>query len=226
MYPRCLERNGREYTGRRASLQDRERALEVIFTTLHAGGKFDNDAYKVAGGLHGVGASVVNALSKSLVAEVRRDGQTFSQRYRRGKAAGPVEEGEASRGSGTTVTFTPDPDIFSDHSYDPALIAERLEVKTYLNKGLVIQFVDQKNKTSVEFRHDGGVVDFLDAINLQRNDLRVAPLPFILEREDGEDGLRCYLALAWTEGTDEDVRSFVNTIPTRDGGTHELGMLA
>jgi DNA gyrase subunit B len=201
-------------------------ALEVIFTTLHAGGKFDNDAYKVAGGLHGVGASVVNALSKSLVAEVRRDGQTFSQRYRRGKPAGPVEKGEPSRGSGTTVTFTPDPDIFPDHSYDPAMIAERLEVKSYLNKGLVIQFVDQKNKTNVEFRHDGGVVDFLDAVNRQRNDQRVATLPFVLEREDEENGLRCYLALTWTEATDEDVRSFVNTIPTRDGGTHELGMLS
>ena len=90
----------------------------------------------------------------------------------------------------------------------------------------MIQFVDQKNKTNVEFRHDGGVVDFLDAINLQRTDQRVAPLPFVLEREDEEDGLRCHLALAWTEATDEDIRSFVNTIPTRDGGTHELGMLA
>ena len=201
-------------------------ALEVIFTTLHAGGKFDNDAYKVAGGLHGVGASVVNALSKSLIAEVRRDGQTFIQRYRRGKPQGPVEKGEPSRGTGTTVTFTPDPEIFQDLNYDTALIAERLEVKTYLNKGLVIQFVDQKNKTNVEFRHDGGVVDFLDAINQQRSDQRVAPLPFVLEREDEDDGLRCHLALAWTEATDEDIRSFVNTIPTRDGGTHELGMLA
>ena len=99
-------------------------------------------------------------------------------------------------------------------------------MKTYLNKGLVIQFVDQKNKTSVEFRHDGGVADFLDAINRQRNDQRVAALPFVLEREDEENGLRCHLALAWTEATDEDIRSFVNTIPTRDGGTHELGMLA
>jgi DNA gyrase subunit B/topoisomerase-4 subunit B len=201
-------------------------ALEVIFTTLHAGGKFDNDAYKVAGGLHGVGASVVNALSKSLIAEVKRDGETYSQRYRRGKATGPVEVGEPSRGSGTKVTFTPDPEIFQDLGYDPVLIAERLEVKTYLNKGLVIRFDDLKNKTTVEFRHDGGVADFLEAINRQRNDQRVAPLPYVLEREDEEGSLRCHVALAWTEATDEDIRSFVNTIPTRDGGTHELGTLA
>ena len=199
-------------------------ALEVIFTTLHAGGKFDNDAYKVAGGLHGVGASVVNALSKSLEVQVRRDGWTYIQKYRRGKALGDVERGEpVPRGSGTTVIFTPDPDIFQDGQYDPALIAERLEVKTYLNKGLTIQFVDQKARTSVEFRHDGGVVDFLDAINKTREDQRVAPAPFVLERED--EGLRVDVALAWTESTDEAVRSFVNTIPTRDGGTHEQGLL-
>ena len=89
-------------------------ALEVIFTTLHAGGKFDNDAYKVAGGLHGVGASVVNALSKSLIAEVRRDGTTYIQKYRRGKPQGDIEQGEPSRGTGTTVTFIPDPEIFQD----------------------------------------------------------------------------------------------------------------
>lgn len=199
-------------------------ALEVIFTTLHAGGKFDNDAYKVAGGLHGVGASVVNALSKSLVAQVRRDGTTYVQKYRRGKPLGGVEMGESSRGTGTTVTFTPDPEIFLDAEYDEKLVAERLEVKTYLNKGLLIQFVDQKHKTSVEFHHEGGVADFLDAMNLARGDTRVATLPFLLEREDSGEGIRCNLAVGWTEATDEDIRSFVNTIPTRDGGTHEQGM--
>src|SRR4051794_10411176 len=199
-------------------------ALEVIFTTLHAGGKFDNDAYKVAGGLHGVGASVVNALSSKLVAQVRRDGWTYTQRYRRGKPVGDVEKGEPARGNGTTVTFTPDPEIFADASYDPRLIAERLDVKTYLNKGLVIQFIDQKAKTSTEFRHDGGVADFLDAVNQSRQDNRVAALPFVVEREDSDEGIRFHLALAWTESTDEVIRSFVNTIPTIDGGTHEQGM--
>ncbi|WP_422926446.1 DNA gyrase/topoisomerase IV subunit B [Singulisphaera sp. PoT] len=199
-------------------------ALEVIFTTLHAGGKFDNDAYKVAGGLHGVGASVVNALSKSLVAQVRRDGITYTQHYQRGKPQGSVQPGEPARGTGTTVTFTPDTEIFRDANYDPELISERLEVKTYLNKGLVIQFVDLKNKKNVEFRHDGGVADFLDAITKSRGDARVAALPFVVEREDSDEGIRCHVALTWTESTEESVRSFVNTIPTIDGGTHELGL--
>ncbi len=197
-------------------------ALETIFTTLHAGGKFDNDAYKVAGGLHGVGASVVNALSKQLTAEVRRDGLTYTQVYRRGKPDGPVQPGEPARGTGTSITYTPDPEIFRDQVYDPTLIAERLDVKTYLNKGLVIQFVDQKAKTSVEFRHDGGVADFLVAVNEARGDQRVTPQAFVLERDDAD--VRVNLALAWTESTDEAVRSFVNTIPTRDGGTHEQGL--
>ncbi len=197
-------------------------ALELIFTTLHAGGKFDSDSYKVAGGLHGVGASVVNALSSKLEVQVKRDGFLWKQEYRRGKPIGSVTKVEPARGSGTTVQFTPDPEIFPEISYDSTTIAERLDVKTYLNKGLSIQFVDQKAKTSVEFCHEGGVSDLLDAITTTREDIRIAPTPFVLEREDEE--IRVELAMTWTESTDEVLRSFVNTIPTRDGGTHEQGL--
>ena len=137
------------------------------------------------------------------------------KRYRRGKPVGPVERGEPSRGTGTTITYTPDAEIFQELRYDTGLIAERLEVKTFLNKGLLIQFVDQKNKTNVEFRHDGGVLDFLDAVNLQRGDQRGRPFGLLAPSVRNEEtGLRCHLALTWTETTDEDVRSFVNTIPT------------
>ncbi|ADV63837.1 DNA topoisomerase IV subunit B [Isosphaera pallida ATCC 43644] len=199
-------------------------ALEVIFTTLHAGGKFDNNAYKVAGGLHGVGASVVNALSERLEVKVKRDGFHFSQTYQRGKPTSEVVKGEPARGTGTTVRFTPDREIFHDQVFDPVLIGERLDIKAYLNKGLSIQFVDRKAGTQVEYRHDGGVADFLNEIHRRRNDVKVAPTVFVLERDDPREGLRLHLALAWTEATDEHVLSFVNTIPTRDGGTHEQGM--
>jgi DNA gyrase subunit B len=199
-------------------------ALETVFTTLHAGGKFDNNAYKVAGGLHGVGASVVNALSSHLEVQVRRDGFQYTQHFRKGKVQGPVEKGEPARGTGTSVTFTPDSEIFRDVHYDSSLIAERLEVKTFLNKGLVIQFHDLKAGTSTEYRHDGGVADFLTALNESRGDQRVAALPFVLEREESAEGIRCHVALAWTEATDESIKSFVNTIPTIDGGTHEQGL--
>ena len=117
-------------------------------------------------------------------------GTPSHQTFRRGKPVGPVERGEPARGSGTTVTYTPDPEIFLDASYDPREIAERLEIKTYLNKGLVIQFVEQrKGDQSVEFRHDGGVADFLDAVNKARGDQRVGAQPFVLEREDDEPPL-------------------------------------
>ena len=153
-------------------------ALEVIFTKLHAGGKFDNDAYKVAGGLHGVGASVVNALSKSLVAQVRRDGMTYTQRFRRGKPLGPVETGEPARGRGTTVTFTPDPEIFTDdplRSEGDRRPARGQDLPQQGSGDPVHRPEEQRDE--VEFRHDGGVADFLEAVNKARGDTAGRPLP-------------------------------------------------
>lgn len=198
-------------------------ALEVIFTTLHAGGKFDNDAYKVSGGLHGVGASVVNALSSELIVDVKRDGYLFRQSFERGKPKGDVKKVEPARGSGTLVSFTPDHEIFREQKFDPKIVAERLDIKAYLNKGLSIQFTDGGGQVTT-YHHAGGVSDYLDALQAKSEDPRVAPTAFVMEQAQSSDGLRIDLALAWTEGTNESVTSYVNTIPTRDGGTHEQGL--
>ncbi len=201
--------------------KDGRSALEVILTALHAGGKFDTKAYATAGGLHGVGASVVNALSAQLVASVRREGTEWIQKYRRGKPTGPVKAAGACRGTGTSITFTPDPTIFGDISFSPELIAERLEVKTFLNKGLRVVFRNDVAGTTTEFRHEGGLRDFLQDV-LTREKLRpVHEVPFVLERDNS---FRVEVALQWTESPREYFRSYVNTIPTRDGGTHEQGL--
>src|SRR6201988_5373011 len=139
-------------------------ALEVIFTVLHAGGKFEHGNYKTAGGLHGVGASVVNALSKELVATVKRDGAQWEMRFKQGKPVGPIKKVGAARGTGTTVFFHPDAAIFPKIEFDPALIRERLEVASYLHKGLKVTFDDETNKEKAVFEHREGLVDYLRAI--------------------------------------------------------------
>ena len=199
-------------------------ALEVIFTKLHSGGKFDNDAYKVSGGLHGVGASVVNALSSELKVDVKRDGFLHRQIFHRGKPEAKVKRIEPARGTGTTVTFTPDVEIFRDQKFDLKTVIDRLDVKAFLNKGLTIHLTDEASGQSHTFHHAGGVADYLDSIQAKSEDPRVAPTPFVIAQAQSADGLRIDLALAWTESTNESVMSFVNTIPTRDGGTHEQGL--
>src|SRR5471032_3223119 len=148
-------------------------ALEVIFTSLHAGGKFEGQNYKTAGGLHGVGASVVNALSRELVATIKRDGATWEQRYKQGAPIGGVKKLGAARGTGTTVFFRPDSTIFPKIEFDPAIIRERLEVASYLHKGVTIAF---DNETSEDggpkrevFTHVEGIVDYLKKIITERN---------------------------------------------------------
>jgi DNA gyrase subunit B len=200
-------------------------ALEVIFTTLHAGGKFEHQNYKTAGGLHGVGASVVNALSKELVATVKRDGAQWEQTYRQGRPAGAVKRLGAARGSGTTVFFRPDSTIFPKTEFDPAVIRDRLEVASYLHKGVKFVFENEVAKSKDVFQHDEGLADYLAKVVKERGSAVVHDAPFLVTRED-ETGMRLDLVLQWTQATDEHVRSYVNGIPTGSGGTHENGLRA
>jgi DNA gyrase subunit B/topoisomerase-4 subunit B len=201
-------------------------ALEVIFTTLHAGGKFDATSYKTAGGLHGVGASVVNALSKELVATVRRDGAEWEMRFKQGKATGALKKNGAARGSGSTVFFRPDTTIFPKVEFDADIIKQRLEVSSYLHKGVKIVFEDETKGEKHVFQHTEGLVDYLKTILRERTATPVHDVPFTLSKDGDDTGLRLDLALQWTQSTDEHVRSYVNGIPTGSGGTHENGFRA
>ena len=205
--------------------KDGRSTLEVILTTLHAGGKFEGKNYKTSGGLHGVGSSVVNALSTELIAKVKRDGVTYEQRYSRGVPQTGVEKTGPARGTGTSIQFTPDPEIFNKVQFDPELIAKRLDVKTYLNKGLRIVFRNEGAAAGQprvqEFRHEGGIVEYLTDLLSAKSRRPIIDQNYIYERDD-EEG-RVEMALCWTESTDVMVHSFVNGIPTADGGTHESG---
>jgi DNA gyrase subunit B/topoisomerase-4 subunit B len=208
--------------------QTKTSALEVIFTTLHAGGKFEGQNYKTAGGLHGVGASVVNALSRELVATVRRDGATWEQKFKVGTPQGPVKKIGPARGTGTTVFFRPDPTIFPKTHFDASIIRERLEIASYLHKGLKIVFENEAAEGDQPereiFQHEEGIGDYLKKILAERHANPVHDQPFALTREHEETGLKLDVVLRWTEATDEHVRSYVNGIPTGSGGTHENGL--
>ena len=200
-------------------------ALELILTTLHAGGKFEQGNYVHAGGLHGVGSSVVCALSAEMTVTVRRDGGEWMQTYAQGKATSKVVQvsKEKVRGSGTTVRFRPDPEIFGKLALDAGEIRDLLEAKTYLHRGLKVVLVDE-TVTPVrrdELEHDGGLADYLQKVLDGRGKGTTHPTSFVLRRDDAP---RLELALQWTESTDESVRSFVNGIPTPSGGTHENGL--
>jgi DNA gyrase subunit B len=198
-------------------------ALETIFTKLHAGGKFEHGVYKTAGGLHGVGASVVNALSKELVATVKKDGTQWEMRFKQGKAASGLKKLGPARGSGTTVYFHPDAAIFPKIEFDAATIKERLEIASYLHRGLKVAFEDETSKEKFVFEHDEGIAEYLKRIVAERGAKPVHETPFALVKDET---LRLDLVLQWTEGTDEHLRSYVNGIPTGSGGTHENGLRA
>ena len=198
-------------------------ALEVIFTVLHAGGKFEHGSYKTAGGLHGVGASVVNALSTELVASVKRDGFLWEMSFKRGKPTGPLKKAGPARGTGTTVYFHPDPTIFPKIEFDAATIRERLDVASYIHRGVKITFEKEAEKQKEVFEHQEGLLDYLKKIVAERSAKPVHDVPFVLDRESGP---KIDLVLQWTEATDEHIRSYVNGIPTASGGTHENGLRA
>jgi DNA gyrase subunit B len=201
-------------------------ALEVIFSTLHAGGKFERGNYKTAGGLHGVGASVVNALSKELIATVRRDGAQWEMRFKQGQVQGALKKVGPARGSGTTVFFRPDTTIFPKIEFDAEIIKQRLEVSSYLHKGVKIVFEDEARHEKHLFQHTEGLSDYLKKILGERSAVAVHESPFTMARESDESGIRLDIALQWTQSTDEHVRSYVNGIPTGSGGTHENGFRA
>ncbi len=195
-------------------------ALELILTTLHAGGKFENRNYYHAGGLHGVGASVVTALSSSMTVSVKRDGRHWEQSFARGVAKTQLKKGGPARGTGTSVTFTPDSQIFPKTTFEAKLIRERLESRSYLHRGLSLTFENEVDKTTEEFRHDKGIAEWIDKLVTERN-LKMIGLPYFAERKDSPI---VELVMAWTESTEETMLSFVNGIPTRSGGTHENGV--
>src|SRR3954453_19366549 len=165
--------------------QTKKSALETIFTVLHAGGQFEHGSYKTAGGLHGVGASVVNALSKELVATVKRDGAQWEMGFRQGKPTGPIKKLGPARGSGTTVYFHPDASIFPKIEFDPAIIRERLEVASYLHKGLKVVFEDETSKTRTVFEHTEGIVEYLKKIVAERGAKPIHDATFTLSKDDG-----------------------------------------
>ena len=197
-------------------------ALELILCTLHAGGKFDGDSYKVSGGLHGVGSSVVNALSSELTATVRLGGKEHRQGFARGAPTGKLKVIGDTRTHGTTIHFRPDAQIFGAKAqFDLDTVRERIEAKSYLHKGLRIVLVDEATGKKEEFFHPEGINDYLAKLVKTSEKPAIHPNAFSLERET--DAVRMECALQWTEATDENVRSYANGIPTPSGGTHEIG---
>ncbi|HEX4307407.1 MAG TPA: DNA topoisomerase (ATP-hydrolyzing) subunit B [Solirubrobacterales bacterium] len=196
-------------------------AAEVVLTVLHAGGKFgDGGGYKVSGGLHGVGSSVVNALSERLHLKIETDGAVWEQDYERGKPQNKLEKGAASDRHGTEITFLPDLEIFEDIEYDFQTLAERMRETAFLTRGLKIQLVDERGEgQSVEFQYDGGIEDFVVHLNENKEVINSKPIFFEGEKEDGE----VEVAMQWNNSYQESIFSFANNINTHEGGTHLSG---
>ncbi|MBI3117720.1 MAG: DNA gyrase subunit B, partial [Candidatus Hydrogenedentes bacterium] len=195
-------------------------ALEVCMTVLHAGGKFDKNSYKVSGGLHGVGISCVNALSKWLEAEVKRDGFTWFMSFERGDPKGPLEKRGKARGTGTRVTFLPDAEIFSDTVFNAETLLNRLRELAFLNKGLKIIFEDERaDAEATVMQYKGGILEYVEWLNRNKEPLHRKPIYFESVRDDVEVEVALQYSTAYTET----VSSFANNINTHEGGTHLSG---
>jgi len=194
-------------------------AAEVVMTVLHAGGKFDKDTYKVSAGLHGVGVSVVNALSESVDLEIKRNGQVYKQKYERGKPVTPLETVGKTNTTGTRIVIVPDGEIFSDVNFSFDVLSQRLRELSFLNKGLKIHIHDEREGKSHDFYYEGGIVSFIE--HLSKSKKVIHPEAIYIERE--KDDCLLELSLQYNDGYAEEMFTFVNNVNTRDGGTHLSG---
>ncbi len=210
-------------------------AVEVVLTVLHAGGKFGGGGYAVSGGLHGVGVSVVNALSTRLEAEVKREGHVWRQAYEIGVPTSPIQQGEAIEGTGTTITFWASDTIFETTDYDYETLRSRFQQMAFLNRGLSITLIDERpeyvvddeadaeQRRTVTYRYDGGLVDYVDHLNDAKKSERVHAEIISFEAEDPAGAISLEVAMQWTNAYSESVFTYANTISTTEGGTHEEG---
>jgi DNA gyrase subunit B len=198
-------------------------AAEVVMTKLHAGGKFGGGGYKVSGGLHGVGISVVNALSEELLLEIKRDGHVWRQRYERGEPSGPLEKGEKTGETGTTITFLPDGEIFEETDFAFETLSQRLREMAFLTKGLRIELVDERaGGERADFKYDGGIRDFISFVNASKEPVHKDVIYFDSLSADGE----VEVAMQWNNSYVESTFSFANNINTHEGGSHLSGFKA
>ncbi len=212
---------------------EKKPAVEVVLTVLHAGGKFGGGGYAVSGGLHGVGVSVVNALSQRVSVEVKRDGYRWTQDYKQGVPTAPLARNEATDETGTTVTFWADGEIFETTEYSFETLSRRFQEMAFLNKGLTIQLTDEREAhvdeegkpLTVKYHYEGGLVDFVKYLNSRKGET-VHPTVIDIEAEDKERMLSVEIAMQWNTQYTEGVYSFANTIHTHEGGTHEEGFRA
>ena len=199
--------------------KEKKSAAEVVMTILHAGGKFDNKSYKVSGGLHGVGVSVVNALSRRLDLEIKRDGGIFVQSYERGVPVARLKQVGKTKKTGTKITFWPDDEIFDSTEFSFEILTQRLRELSFLNRGIRISITDERISKSHEFQYKGGIVEFVQFLNQNKNVLNPRPIFF----ESKKDDVIVELAFQYNSGYSETIFSFVNNINTHEGGTHLIG---